>query len=404
MRILLIVVYYPPSKTSAAPLMRELAMEYVRQGHKVMVVTPSESVKGAKSVSDEDGVTVVRVRYGDIKHANKVLRLWRESRLSPRIWRIARDVFQENPCDLIVFGSPSIFFGELVRRLKALWGCPSFLILRDIFPQWAVDAGILRRGGLLHRYLRRKELEQYDAANIIGVEARGNLSYFNLGLKDNKYQAELLYNWVGATTAPSTTSGWRKMLGLEDKVVFFYGGNIGIAQDMDNIVRLATSLRDRDNLFFLIMGEGSEAHRLNLEIDRLALNNMRILPAIPEKEYMQCVSEFDVGLVTLDRRLKSHNFPGKILGYVACGKPILASLNPGNDSIDLLNNAGAGIACTNGEDEKLREAALLLASQPLVRERMGRNARALADTTLSVRRTAKQILSHSGFPASELAI
>ena len=397
MRILLIVVYYPPDTTSAAQMMRDLALEFVRQGHQVMVVTPSDSAKCATYVTDEDGVIVA----GNTKSANKVLRLWRESRLSATIWRSARGVFRENPCELVVFYSPPIFFGDLVSRLKALWGCRSYLVHRDIFPQWAVDAGVLREGGMLHRYLRRKEVAQYVAADIIGVEAPGNLPYFNHESQGNNYSAEVLYNWISTRAELTCTSGWRQRLGLEGKVVFFYGGNIGVAQDMDNIIRLAASLRARDDLFFLLMGAGSEVQRLNLEIDRRGLSNIRIHPAIPEKEYMQCLCEFDVGLVSLDRRLRSNNFTGKVLGYVSCGKPILASVNAGNGLIDLLRRADAGIACTNGEDDSFRSAALVLATQPLIRQRMGRNARALCDTTFSVQAIAKQILSHFGSAIDE---
>jgi glycosyltransferase involved in cell wall biosynthesis len=394
MRILLIVVYYPPHTMSAAHLMRDLAREYVLQGHQVMVVTPSDSILTPKSVIIEDGVTVVRVRTGAMKNANKILRLWRESQLSVNIWRNAREVFQKNPCDLIVFYSPTIFFGHLVKRLKTLWNCPAYLILRDIFPQWAVDAGILRKGGVLHRFLRHNEIAQYAAADIIGVEARGNLSYFNEDLRQNKFHVEILNNWISEQINLSSTACWRKKLGLDDKVVFCYGGNIGVAQDVRNILRLATGLRERDDIFFLLIGDGNEVQQLNLEIDRLDLNNIKILPAMPEREYMHCLSECDVGLVSLARSLRSHNCPGKVLGYISCGKPILASLNPDNDLIALLLLADAGIACTNGDDDELHNAAVLLANEPLVRQRMGKNARLLSDTTFSVHAIAKQILSH----------
>src|ERR1017187_57259 len=387
------VVYYPPSKTSAAQMMRDLALELVRQGHQVIVATPSDSAEGGMGITEEDGVTVVRIKTGNLKDANKVLRTWRESRLSATMWRRTRSFFQANPCDLIVFYSPTIFFGELVQRLKSLWDCSSYLVLRDIFPKWAVDTGILREG-LLYRYLRRKELAQYAAADIIGVEAPGNLSYFSKEIEIKKYRVEVLHNWLDTQEQPKTNLGWRNKLGLESKVVFFYGGNIGKAQDMDNILRLAAGLRDREDIFFLLVGGGTEEQRLNEQIRTQSMRNIRILLPLPQKEYMQCLSEFDIGLVSLDRRLKSHNFTGKILGYVLCGKPILASLNPGNGLMEFLHQADVGIACTNGDDELLHNAALLLATHPVIRERMGKNARALGETTFSVRVIAKQILAH----------
>lgn len=393
MRILLIAVYYSPSTTSVAKMMQDLALEYVRNGHEVMVATPSDAVQGAFAVTEEAGVTVVRVKIGNLKYANKALRGWRENRLSASMWRKTRKFFIENPCDLIVFYSPTIFFGGLVRRLKSLWACPSYLILRDIFPKWALHAGMLREG-ILYRYLKRKEMEQYAAADVIGVEAPGDLSYFQGELPRKDFRVEVLYNWVDMRTRPSGGSGWRAKLGLERKVVFFYGGNIGVAQDMDNILRLAADLRDFDDIFFLLVGSGTEVQRLTEEIENQRLHNIRILPPIPQQEYMQCLSEFDVGLVSLDRRLKSHNFTGKLLGYVLCGKPVLASLNAGNNLIEFLRQADAGMAYTNGEDAQLRTAALRLAEDPELRWRMGKNALTLGENTFSVRVVAGQILSH----------
>ena len=246
-------------------------------------------------------------------------------------------------------------------------------------------------------------MEQYAAADVIGVESFGNLPYFEREPHRFNRRVEVLYNWLDAKEQPRSTYGWREKLGLEGKIVFFYGGNIGVAQDLDNIVRLAAGLRAQEEAFFLIMGSGTEVSRINTLIENQDLHNIRIMPPIPQQEYMECLSEFDVGLISLNRGLKSHNFTGKMLGYVLCGKPILASMNPGNDLTELLHRTDAGIACTNGEDDKLLAAAMLLATRPEIRQRMARNARRLCDTTFSVRAIAKQILAHHEFAGGTAA-
>jgi glycosyltransferase involved in cell wall biosynthesis len=397
MRILLLAVYYPPSTTSSAQLVHHLAREFARRGHFVTVLTPDAGVSVGQKVSEEGRVKVLRVKTADIKRANRVMRLWHESRLSRTIWRGIRDLIRDDPSDLIVFYSPTIFWGSLVQRLKTLWNCPSYMILRDMFPQWAVDAGLLREGSMIHRYLRRNELAQYRAADLIGVEAPGNLSHFSQPWAKS-LRTEVLPNWANMAVDPSGNRDWRKRLGLESKVVFFYGGNIGVAQDMDNILRLATNLRDRDDIYFLLVGDGSEVARLNQEIGRLGLPNISIHAPLPEGEFLQCLSEADVGLVSLDRRLQSHNMPGKILSYMARSKPILASINLGNQLGEVLG--GAAFVFVNGEDEKLKHAAILLAEQPAVRERMGSAARALGEKLFSVEAAASQILSHFELSAS----
>jgi glycosyltransferase involved in cell wall biosynthesis len=392
-RILLIVVYYPPSETSAAQMMHALAHEFARLGHQVIVATPSEDSRQSIRIEEEDGITVVRIRVGALRKVGNAIRLWRESRISKTMWRHGKRFFRSNRCDLVVFYSPTIFFGELVGRLKDIWQCPSYLILRDIFPKWAVDTGILHEG-IIYRYLKRKELGQYAVSDTIGVEAQGNLAYFDSDVPDARHRVEVLHNWVDVSETPENRSNWRNRLDLQNKVVFFYGGNLGKAQDLDNLLRLALSLQARQEIFFLLVGSGSEESRIKEEILRKKMLNIRLLPPLSQKEYLACLSEFDVGLISLDRRLNSHNFTGKLLGYVICGKPVLASINPGNDLIAFLQNADVGLACINGEDEKLREAAIRLASDSSLREQMGTRARLLGETTFSVRGAASRILSH----------
>ena len=394
MRILLLVDCYLPSPKSSAKLIHDLGAELRDQGHEVIVAAPDASLPPAQRVTEEDGIRVLRIRTGRIKGAGMVIRAINEARLSAVMWRQGRDFFRDTPCDLVVYYSPTIFFGRLVGRLKRLWGCRSYLILRDIFPQWAVDAHVLHRGSLPYRYFRRKELEQYEVANVIGVQSPANLRYFEeQGLAD-RYRLEVLYHWAPTSHGALPKTSFRRELGLDGKIVFFYGGNIGVAQDMDNVVRLAERLRDEPDLHFLILGEGSEVPRLQQLISSKALSNIRIHGPLDQKSYLAALSEFDIGLITLARGLKTQNFPGKMLGYMYFAMPILASINPENDLQQLLEDHGAGLTCINGDDERFREYALKLARDPELRRRIGENGRKLL-RTFSSERAATQIVSHA---------
>jgi glycosyltransferase involved in cell wall biosynthesis len=397
--LLLVDDYYPSTK-AAARLIDDLGRDLVGHGHRVIVLTPSSDSTAALGIFNDRGLQVVRVGIGKLKDVSRAIRGWRESRMSATLWRRAKHFFRANPCDLIIYYSPSIFFGALVKRLKTLWRCPAYLVLRDIFPKWAVDAGVLRKG-MLYRYFRSKELLQYSVADVIGVEAPGNLQYFCDELGDKSYRLEVLLNWADPGAQLRPNGARRQALGLTGKVVFFYGGNIGVAQDIDNILRLAASLAAYENIFFLLVGSGSEVPRIRALVDKQGLRNIRVLDAVSQEEYLALLSEFDVGLVSLDRRLRTSNLTGKMLGYMTCGLPILASLNPGNDLAALLKQSDAGIACDNGDDESLRAAAILLAGNPGLRERLGGNSRRLLESKFSVRAAAAQILRH--FPALDAA-
>lgn len=403
MRILIVVDCYYPSSKSGAKLIHDLGVELYQQGHQITILTPSERNIFDLELTTEDGLQIARIKNGQLKGVSKIRRALREIGLSRTLWKKGEDFFRANPHDLIIYYSPSIFFGDLVRKLKMLWDCPAYLILRDIFPQWAIDAGLMRKG-LTYQFFRWKEIRQYQAADIIGVQSPANLDYFTAMSSRNQFNLEVLYNWTVPGEAPKPSFTYRKQLGLQDKVVFFYGGNIGVAQDMDNIIRLAEGMRHEPHAHFLLVGEGSEVERLKALIITKGLSNIQILPAVGQQEYLAMLSEFDVGLISLDRRLRTQNFPGKLLGYMSCAKPLLCSINPGNDLKTMVEWHQAGLCSINGEDESFLNHALSLTRDELLRRRLGRNSRQLLERNFSVSKIASQILGHfTQIPAFQFA-
>lgn len=393
MRILLVVVYYLPSKMSSAKLIHDLSEEFCRQGHECCVLAPDDSLPSKVQISLENGITVCRVRTGKIKSAPRIFRALNEIRLPRVLSDSAREFLSSRKFDLIIYYSPTIFFGQLVKRLKAEHKCPSYLVLRDIFPDWAVDAGMLKRG-LIYRYFKKKEYENYSAADIIGVQSPANLEYFSQNGFSKTKQMEVLYNWAKSEEREVPFGNYRARYGLQDKVVFFFGGNIGIAQDMPNVIRLAENMKGFPDAFFLLVGEGNEASNVKSEIAKRGLKNIELHPSVGQEEYLAMLSEFDIGLISLNGELKTQNFPGKMLGYMLHSMPILASINLQNDLKDVLERNQAGLVSINGDDTSFYKNAVSLLKNGQLRSQIGRNARKLLVEQFSVEQAAKQILSH----------
>ena len=382
-----------PSTKSSAKLMYDLGQDLLLKGHEVSVITVSEEIDDKIQTTLEDGVNVIRIKSGKIDGANRYVRALNEIRLSSIIWNNGKNFFNNNACDLVIWYSPSIFFGSLIKKIKKKYNCFSYLILRDIFPQWALDTGILKKG-MIFNYFKKVEIVQYENADIIGVQSPDNLLYFKKNNLFNKFKIEVLYNWTSLINTENLKTNFRLKLGLEDKVVFFYGGNLGQAQDLQNIIRLASRIQNERSAYFLIVGDGTESTKLKKLISELHLNNISILKSVDQSTYFAMLSEFDVGLISLEKNFRTSNFPGKMLGYMQYSKPILASINSGNDLKEILLDNNAGLVSINGEDNQLVTNCLYLIQNKYARIKIGNNGHILLKNIFSVNNASSQILSH----------
>lgn len=396
MRLAIITDDYLPNSTLVhAKMLHELALEMIKQGHVPIVICPSsESQDSLITIDNMDGVEIWRFKSGKTRGVSKIKRAINETLLSFNAWRAISFEVKKSPFDGVIYYSPSIFFGPLVKKIKEKSYCQSYLILRDSFPQWAVDEGLIRQGSLIEKYFRFFEQINHDAANHIGLMSPKNLDIFS-GKYPSMYQAHVLYNW--AEHSPNKDEQeWidiRELLGLHGKIIFFYGGNIGHAQDINNLLRLATALESEIDVHFLFVGQGDEVGLVEEHILNSSRSNTSFLPSVSQEKFKHILSQVDVGLFSLAYSHKVHNFPGKLLGYMVESLPILGSVNPGNDLIDVINKADAGFVYINGEDESLISAAHRLVSDEDLRSKVGQNSNELLHDCFTVQAAGEIIVS-----------
>ncbi|PMO27689.1 glycosyltransferase family 4 protein [Vibrio breoganii] len=394
MRLALIIDDYLPHSTRVgAKMMHELALELIEQGHEVTVITPHfDSAQSALIQDRIDDVQIWRFYSGEIKDVGKVKRAINETLLSHRAWRAIKGHVTKDSFDGVVYYSPSIFFGSLVAKLKKRCQCQSYLVLRDFFPQWAVDSGLMREGSAIERYFRFFETLSYRQADMIGVMSEKNLEIFNHNTQ-GQYPASILRNWANLSPhiVTADASLLRQRLGLSDEVIYFYGGNIGHAQDMANLMRLTKSMQNCDNAHFLFVGQGDEVELVKQLMLDWDLSNCTYLPSVTQNEFKDILAQVDVGLFSLSAQHSAHNFPGKLLGYMVQSLPILGSVNKGNDLMGLVNTSGAGFISVNGDDELLFENAIKLQSDFELRKQTGAAGYKLLEKEFSVENIASSI-------------
>ena len=342
MQIALIADAFPPLRTSGAVQLRDLSREFRNQGHEITVILPSSEIEHPWLLEDMEGVRVLRLRAPKTKDVNYIRRTFAEF-FMPFLMRrnLHNSPLAKERWDGVVWYSPSIFHGPLVRAIKLASNCKSYLIIRDIFPQWAADMGLMSRKGLIYQFFNSVARYQYSVADIIGVQTPGNLDYFKDWAVRGNRQLEVLQNWLFDSPTCECSISLTKTK-LAGRKIFVYAGNMGVAQGVGVFLDLAELLQERLDVGFLFVGRGSDAARLTENARFRGLNNVLFYDEIHPNEIPALYAQCSVGLVALDPKHRSHNIPGKFLTYMQAGLPVLARINSGNDLVEIIqkNNVG----------------------------------------------------------------
>jgi glycosyltransferase involved in cell wall biosynthesis len=357
MRIALIADAFPPLRTSGAVQLRDLSREFLNQGHDITVILPSAEIEHSWLMEDIENVRVLRLRAPKTKDVNYIRRSFAEFFMPFFMQRnLNRSPLAKERWDGIVWYSPSIFHGPLVRTIKHTSKCKSYLIIRDIFPQWAADMGLMNKRGLIYLFFNTVAHYQYSVADIIGVQTAGNLMYFKDWAVTGNRQLEVLQNWLfdSPTCGCSISLTKTKLAGRK---IFVYAGNMGVAQGVGTFLDLAELLQVRLDVGFLFVGRGSDAEKLTEDARLRRLDNVLFYDEIHPDEIPGLYAQCTVGLVALDPKHRSHNIPGKFLTYMQAGLPVLARINSSNDLVEIIRENNVGRVSVDTEQSSLEAQA-----------------------------------------------
>ena len=345
MKLIVICVFYPPLNSSAALQIKDLVDELVNKGHKISVITPVSNTKISLEIENNNSLNLYRFKVNKIQDINYFLRTINEF-FSPFIiiYRILINSIEFKNYDGIIWWSPSIFLTPLVFYFKLINKCPSYLILRDLFPRWARDLNLISNK-LLYKFFEFFFNLQFLVSDIVGVQSNGNIKFIPKKVFGKKIKVEVLNNWN--TPVSNFEKFDIKSKNFKNKKVFIYAGNIGLAQGFETIFDLAQELNNDEELAFLFIGRGAKYGYFKDLAKKRHLQNVYFHPEIPNSKLIKIYKKCFGGIVVLNKRHKTHNIPGKFISYIHSGLPVFAVVNPHNDLIKIIKKNNIGFATSN---------------------------------------------------------
>ena len=337
----------------------DLLRKFVEEGHKVYVVSPRERRYGIETGIVKQGeTTLLGVKTLNIQKTNVIEKGIGTVSLEYQFKSAIRQYLGDISFDLILYSTPPITFPKVIQYLKKKNPkATTYLLLKDIFPQNAVDLGMMSKSGakgILYRFFRNKEKKLYALSDFIGCMSPANVEYV---LQNNpeivEKRVEVAPNsieLVKGTYVDKVTIRRKYHLPI-DCPIFIYGGNLGKPQGIPFIIDCLSANAARNDCHFLIVGTGTELPKMRKWWTDTHPQSVTLIDGLPKKEYDELVSACDVGMIFLDYRFSIPNYPSRLLSYLENKMPVICATDPNTDIGRIAEKNGYGLWCESNSVE-----------------------------------------------------
>ena len=352
----------------------DLIKEFSKQGHKIKVVTPliSGAVEGINIESD---IEVLRFKTDQLtRNSSNIKKGIAYIKYTYQILFAINKFYRKEKFDLIIGHSLPPEFAIVVKFLKHKYKAKFYLMLCEYIWQDSVSLGFISQNGLICKYYQFLERLIIQSADYIGSPSQGNVD-FTLQLYPwaAKKNIHILHYSQSKIDLMSRRNILKDRFNIVDKFVVVYGGNISVAQKIENVIELAEVCKEIDDIVFLIIGRGPQIDKISAETKNKGISNIIFIDFMPKQDYEELLSQCDVGLVSLNEKLAVPNIPSKTLTYFNLSVPIVASIDYVTDYGLYLEQAGAGLWSYAGDKESFKRNLLNLYYSPDLRNEMGLN-------------------------------
>jgi glycosyltransferase involved in cell wall biosynthesis len=348
-----------------------------KQGHNLYIVCPFERRYNIPTKLTQKGnVNIVGVKCLNITKSNIFEKGVSTLLIEIQFKNAINKYFEGIVFDLILYSTPPITFNSLIESLKKKHSAKTYLMLKDIFPQNAVDLSIMKNNGILYRYFRNQEKKLYKISDWIGCMSPENINYIK------KHNPEL--DSTKITLCPNAIEVFergadyildiRKKYRIpDDSVVFLFGGNLGIGQGIEFMLKALEANLNQKGVFFVIVGSGNRYFQINKWFEQMAPNNVLLLNSLPRSEYDLLEASCDVGMVFLSNKFTIPNFPSRTLAYLEAKLPLLVCTDEVSDLGYIAEQNKFGKYCLSGDLVKFNQIINFYLSDKLRLKKMGIN-------------------------------
>lgn len=394
MRITLMSAYFPPEIGAASHLFYELGSQFVRNGHDVTVLTsyptynvdqqklPPRYRRGLKMVEHLNGMRVIRIRTLGVRQTNPILRGVGQIVMACSLLLLGITSTKRHSGVILVY-SPPLFIGFVALVMRLFTASKVVVNVQDLFPQSAIDLGILRQP-LLISIFQWFESYIYRHADLITVHSEGNRDHvLRCGSKIGGTAIVPNYVDIDQIRPGERDNEFRAALGLRhDAFVVSFAGVLGYSQDLDTVVETAKLLTSNPQIVFYIVGDGVEKERLTQKAN--GLSNVTFLPMLSRDKYVELLHASDLCLVTLRKEVRTPVVPSKILSIMAAGRPLIASLPLDGDAPRIVDESQGGICVPPGNPKEFAKAIERLFNNRPSSEQMGKYGRKYVEEHFSL--------------------
>ncbi len=414
MHILLIHQVFAALDEAGGTRHHEFARYLAARGHRVTVITGpmsyltgtplrpptvsphflrkwGESERGAKMGGEQEGgVRVIRAYNSRAPHQSFIHRaVFFMSFMVSSFW-IGLGV---KKVDVVWGTSPPIFQGVTAWLLARLKRVPFLFEVRDLWPQFAIAAGVLRSRTLIRLSLWLERF-LYRRADRVMVNSPGYVVHVT---ERGAKRVDLVPNGADPEMFDPADDGaaFRTRNLLADKFVVLYAGAHGMSNDLGIALEAAKILQDvtvTSKVTVTFLGDGKEKANLQKQAADLGLTNVLFLPPVPKNEMAAVLAGADACLAIL-KPIEEYKtpYPNKVFDYMAAGRPVVLAI----DGVirEVVETAECGVFAQPGDPSALAEAIRFLADNPERSRRMGLAGRRYLEKHFSRDKIAEQLLN-----------